>query len=218
MDKRTNTYKLIDDYKKQFNTIISESDYAGFVEPRAVTDIHYNAKLSYWGCQLPTELQSKVDNLVHLYEYAISNYDEEEEKIKPILTKEEWQKLDTDWGEYEEDDEEGWVTVYDSMERPKASPVPINLDYCFNKCFSEETKEEDKKYINDSAVNHPSHYNSGKYETLEVIKDILTTEEYKGFLHGNALKYLCRCKLKGAKVQDLEKCKFYIDTLISEER
>lgn len=210
MDKRTNTYKLIDDYKKQFNEIISESDYSGFVEPRAVTDIHFNATLSYWGCQLPDELQSKVDSLIHLYEYAIANY-EEEDNVKPTLTKGEWKKLDTDWGEYEEDedDEEGWVTVYDSMERRKASPVSINYDTIFNNVIVESKVEND-------AVNHPSHYTFGKYETIEVIKDILTPEEYRGYCRGNALKYIARAGRKGDLKEDYKKARTYLNFLLEE--
>lgn len=67
-----------------------------------------------------------------------------------------------------------------------------------------------------SAVNHPSHYNSGKFEVIEVIED-----QRLGFHLGNAIKYICRAgkKLpeKSTKemdrqiaVQDLEKAVWYI--------
>ena len=38
-----------------------------------------------------------------------------------------------------------------------------------------------------------------------------------GFLEGNAIKYLCRCRDKGG-IQDLEKARHYIDKLIEVER
>lgn len=37
------------------------------------------------------------------------------------------------------------------------------------------------------------YYDVGGIEVLEVIKAKLTDEQYKGFLMGNALKYLLRC-------------------------
>lgn len=39
-------------------------------------------------------------------------------------------------------------------------------------------------------VNHPDHYQGGKYECIEVMKDIFTPEMMKGFCIGNALKYI----------------------------
>ena len=38
-------------------------------------------------------------------------------------------------------------------------------------------------------VNHPPHYNQGKYEVLDVIEDALG-EGYPDYLQGNILKYL----------------------------
>ena len=40
-------------------------------------------------------------------------------------------------------------------------------------------------------VNHPSHYNSGKLEAIDIIEDAGMIE---GFCLGNALKYLLRAK------------------------
>lgn len=62
-------------------------------------------------------------------------------------------------------------------------------------------------------VNHPSHYNSKGKETIEVLKDYLSEEEYAGFLKGNILKYIHRYEYK-AGLEDLEKAKWYLEELI----
>lgn len=54
-------------------------------------------------------------------------------------------------------------------------------------------------------VNHPSHYNTGKYEVIDVIEDWEL-----GFALGNAIKYIARCEHKGNKLQDLKKSLWYI--------
>ena len=37
-------------------------------------------------------------------------------------------------------------------------------------------------------VNHPIHYNTGKIESIDYIEDMLTPEEYRGFIKGNIIK------------------------------
>ena len=62
-------------------------------------------------------------------------------------------------------------------------------------------------------VNHPSHYNQGGIETLDIIKMSLTKDEYKGYLKGNVLKYRERAQFKGNAEQDYAKAKFYFEEL-----
>lgn len=64
-------------------------------------------------------------------------------------------------------------------------------------------------------VNHPDRYGGDTtYECIKVLEAWLTPEQYKGFLRGNAIKYLCRCGKKDAEVMELEKAKWYIERLI----
>ena len=42
----------------------------------------------------------------------------------------------------------------------------------------------------DEMVNSPPHYKYGKKETIDVIKDCMTNDEYHGYLKGNVLKYI----------------------------
>jgi len=66
-------------------------------------------------------------------------------------------------------------------------------------------------------VNHPEHYTKGDIETLDFINDRLKHGGLlanQSFFWASAIKYLDRHPHKGNPVQDLEKCKFYIDKLI----
>ncbi len=65
-------------------------------------------------------------------------------------------------------------------------------------------------------VDQPDHYNKGAIEAIEAIKASMPEHEFKGYLKGNALKYLWRYDYKGKPVEDLRKCRWYIDRLIKE--
>ena len=60
-------------------------------------------------------------------------------------------------------------------------------------------------------VNHPDHYNSGKYEVMDVIDDAGFTE---GFCLGNALKYILRAKHKENYIEDIKKAQWYLEYII----
>ena len=60
-------------------------------------------------------------------------------------------------------------------------------------------------------VNHPDHYNSGKYEVMDVIDDAGFTE---GFCLGNALKYILRAKHKENYMEDIKKAQWYLEYII----
>jgi len=55
------------------------------------------------------------------------------------------------------------------------------------------------------AVDHPSHYNTGKYEVIDVIEDWGL-----GFHLGNVVKYVARSEHKGKEREDLEKALWYL--------
>lgn len=65
-------------------------------------------------------------------------------------------------------------------------------------------------------VTQPDHYNKGAIEAIEAIKASMPDGEFKGYLKGNALKYLWRYDYKGKPVEDLRKCRWYIERLIQE--
>lgn len=58
-------------------------------------------------------------------------------------------------------------------------------------------------------VNHPSHYNQGKYEVIDVIKDWKLD-----FCLGNVIKYIARAGHKNNIKEDLQKAIWYIQYFI----
>lgn len=64
-------------------------------------------------------------------------------------------------------------------------------------------------------VNHPNHYGGDTtYECIKVLKAWLPKEAYRGFLRGNAIKYLCRVGKKDNELQELKKVAWYVQKLI----
>jgi hypothetical protein len=55
-------------------------------------------------------------------------------------------------------------------------------------------------------VDHPAHYNRGKYEAIDIIEAL-----EMNFNLGNAFKYLFRAGHKDDIVQELKKARWYLD-------
>lgn len=69
---------------------------------------------------------------------------------------------------------------------------------------------------NEDMVHNPSHYKLRglDIESVDVIKSVLSDEEYCGWCKGNALKYLFRAGKKDDELQDLSKCDVYVNWAI----
>lgn len=78
--------------------------------------------------------------------------------------------------------------------------------------MSIEEYVKDRGFANDP-VNHPSHYETGKFECIEVMEEALGRDAVEGFCICNAFKYLYRSQRKNG-LEDLEKAKWYLDKLI----
>jgi hypothetical protein len=77
--------------------------------------------------------------------------------------------------------------------------------------------EEEPVYevdIKDEEVNHPKHYNKGKFETYDVIVDTLGKYEAISYCQGNILKYIMRMWNKDKPLQDAEKAEWYLKAMI----
>lgn len=78
------------------------------------------------------------------------------------------------------------------------------------------TKSIEQKF-DVSDTNHPVRYGGdSEYECIKVLKAWLNEDEYKGFLKGNAIKYLCRLGKKDSEKKELEKSMWYISKLMEE--
>ena len=66
------------------------------------------------------------------------------------------------------------------------------------------------------SVNNPKHY-QGRYglESINVLRNFMTSEQLKGFYLGNALKYQLRYQKKNG-LEDLKKARKNLDWLIEE--
>ena len=122
----------------------------------------------------------------------------------------------------EEEPEEGedmkWFEDIPKNEAPEKVKVKIQP----------QKKEEDGPYIlsneivnlmpmpkEEDNINHPAHYTQGGIECIEAIKASMTASEFRGYLKGNAMKYMWRYQLKNG-VEDLRKAQWYLNRLIGE--
>lgn len=84
--------------------------------------------------------------------------------------------------------------------------------------FARPTKKAEKVEATD-AVNSPSHYTSGKFETIEVIEEIAEGYDsgYAAYCVGNVIKYLARAPYKhdDEGLTDLRKARKYLDFTIN---
>ena len=60
-------------------------------------------------------------------------------------------------------------------------------------------------------VNHPSHYNHGRLECIDIMEEVFGIDETKAFCKLNAFKYLVRAELKGNEPEDIDKALWYLE-------
>lgn len=65
-------------------------------------------------------------------------------------------------------------------------------------------------------VNHPNHYQTGKYNCIEVMEEALGKEVVKDFCLCNAFKYIYRHKRKNG-LEDIKKAQYYINKYVEIE-
>lgn len=66
--------------------------------------------------------------------------------------------------------------------------------------------------MEEEVVNHPTHYGGGD-NPYEVIK-VLEAWNIRDFKLENTIKYVARSHLKGSKLEDLKKARWYLDRKI----
>ena len=93
-----------------------------------------------------------------------------------------------------------------------------NLRFKYKALVEEEQLEmENDEWLTDyDPVESPVHYNTGSVECIEAIKASMSDTEFKGYLKGNAMKYLWRYDYKGKPVEDLKKAQWYLARLTEE--
>ena len=109
-----------------------------------------------------------------------------------------------------------------SMSINEATPEMWNaLRTKYKALVDEELKDDDRQeYLEypsvDDPVESPVHYNTGSVECIDAIKASMSDTEFKGYLKGNAMKYLWRYDYKWEPVEDLKKAQWYLARLTEE--
>jgi len=112
--------------------------------------------------------------------------------------------------------------VYKCSDCGRYSKLTVYPELDTSSLKSEKELEEGLQRIaditaNSSAVkdniNSPSHYTQGKYETIDVVRDVLGPEKFEGHCVGNILKYVFRYPYKNG-IEDLKKAEKYLEWLI----
>ena len=62
-------------------------------------------------------------------------------------------------------------------------------------------------------VNHPAHYNTGKYESIDVMVETQGVNAVKNFCICNAFKYIYRHRFKNG-VEDIKKAIWYLNKYV----
>lgn len=81
--------------------------------------------------------------------------------------------------------------------------------------FIKVERNDEVEQKND-AVNHPSHYTYGGIECIDAIHAVVNEipNGICAWLTGQVIKYIWRWMHKDKPVEDLKKCRFYLDRLI----
>lgn len=59
------------------------------------------------------------------------------------------------------------------------------------------------------------HYTDMEIQPWDAMRAWMNSEEFQGYLRGNAIKYIARFRVKGG-IEDLRKAMHYLETLIAE--
>lgn len=87
------------------------------------------------------------------------------------------------------------------------------VKYCENDVLA---TEDAYNALTGDNVNHPSHYETGKFECFDVMREALGDNVVKDFCIANSFKYIYRHKRKNG-VEDIKKAKWYIDKYLELE-
>ena len=106
----------------------------------------------------------------------------------------------------------GWCENCENRKSDKCSECIVSN---YPKTYDESVPSNFQRKGTD-AVNHPSHYETGKFECIDVMVETQGVEAVKGFCICNAFKYLYRHNGKNG-VEDLKKARWYIDKYLELE-
>lgn len=200
----------------EWKNVYSEGEYSGYWECKfkQLSDQPINNAMQVFG------IDSTMDIIVETLEDFYNDYDEDD------------YGYDEDYhGFYDEDDNEDDDTLNQSTNEPKdknelltgLKDLDDQISILQSMGFLSHAwrDDRDESEVSDKEmVNHPPHYNQGKFETIDIIEDIVAgyDDPVEAYLIGTTLKYLARAPFKNAKKQDLEKAEFYLKRAIDRQQ
>lgn len=101
--------------------------------------------------------------------------------------------------------------MFDPMSDKMIDASKIDLDI-FTEPEQEKVLELCNAIENDN-VNHPSHYETGKYQCIDVMEETQGKEAVKDFCICNAFKYIYRHRKKNG-LEDVKKAVWYLNKYI----
>lgn len=99
----------------------------------------------------------------------------------------------------------------DYIDDKEFGAVTKGLGELYEKFKNGMKKEENKSSNSDAKCNnvfHPNHYNTGKYECIEVMREVFGDEAVKLFCAMNAFKYLWRYNKKNGEEDVAKACNY----------
>ena len=85
--------------------------------------------------------------------------------------------------------------------------------YCIHMREKAEEINKNENNVSTDYVNHPPHYNTGKYESIDVMVETQGVEAVKDFCICNAFKYIYRHKFKNG-IEDIKKAIWYLNKYV----
>ena len=110
----------------------------------------------------------------------------------------------------------GNYTYCDDCRGLNILPAPPEKEELTDKRVGQTRADISKTEITEDMVNHPSHYKlANGMESIDVIRAVLSPEEYKGWCKGNALKYQFRAGKKdpAKESEDYRKAQWFLNEL-----
>lgn len=100
------------------------------------------------------------------------------------------------------------------LDKPKGCDGPGMPQDCYA-CWDREIPETDEPRTNDN-VNHPRHYETGKFECIDVMVETQGVDAVKNFCLCNAFKYIYRTRRKNG-IEDVKKAIWYLEKYVELE-
>jgi len=132
-----------------------------------------------------------------------------------LKTKPRWEDI-PDWvnvilKQKDHSGEDRYVYAESLKDNSRAAPCMTSKDHftLIADCWELVEERPQKDNQTSDQVRNPKHYQLYNLETIEVIRDSMTNEEWLGYCKGNSLKYRLRAGKKDPVEQDIAKAMYY---------